>query len=925
MKKNLFKKSLLSLIPLAITAVPLASCANHNSVNNIGSSNQNSSGWTPPIDSGNNANTESHIGEIDKRITDDISQSVKLDVLDLSTKTGVNNYQSVSNFLNYNLDKGYNNKLITENGIRSDVYSFVDKIFKNNRGIFSIDLKDDPVIKVDQVNTRSLESDKAISLNLQLVVTNESDREQPFKLLSDSYNLQPHAKYILAISFDNQIPSYLINSINNRYFLGIRFDKVNFKLTDSNANNLGDFSLDKFTFTPDQFSYNFKKEFLYLSDESDYNDVLNNKSVADILNSKTDDDFKKDLQDEFIKTQNNYMQLVSVVNNLFKSLSDNDSLEVFLSKNTVSIITVLSQFGLINLGNNIQGLITDLLNKDKSIVQAIQDNKNALIDIVKSVVGNNQLIVSIAQNIVDSIKPELTKEEQEKVVEQIKSLFSFIGDSTNKYLFVVDLVKNMLSGQNIYDFVKEALKKNEVKDLINGLPSNIKPIVSLLSEIIEKDETSKSLIDIIFDNKDKIIVLVDSLVQNNTVKKIIDIAIKNNKNFTKENMKALITKTLYGLTNGIVNNFDKPVSNFKEFKFDKTKKEFTFEFNSIYKVNKEFRWELKPLIDLLPDDFNLQSFGLDTNEIEKKVQSAASGFINLNKDKGKEWYIFKKTDILGFFPTYIDFKVGDSLEFVNRASNQQIWLNPQRVGSKQFFGYSVPTVSGFRLNLPGGVESIFAQYKNNDNGIDFTKMFAEFLTQEHDYYQKVSVLNNNKEITDDLVYDNDLYINNVPFNWNITINKAFKEKVKSHSKRKVLDTYKVKTSDQIEVAINSYELTNKLTQEELGAELIKDYDKLFKNKQYKPFIMLDQISNFDDRTLVVPLSVKILGFFSRYENIDLKLWNYTFTVSAYLPFKTYNSNHQFTDYLKSQTGTYLKAGVKYSRFINETFYNDWIV
>ena len=130
MKKNLFKKSLLSLIPLAIAVVPLASCANNNSVNNIGSSNQNNSGWTPPIDSGNNGNTESHIGEIDKRITDDISQSMELDVLDLSTKTGVNNYQSVTNFLNYNLDKDYNNKLITENGIRSDVYSFVDKYLK---------------------------------------------------------------------------------------------------------------------------------------------------------------------------------------------------------------------------------------------------------------------------------------------------------------------------------------------------------------------------------------------------------------------------------------------------------------------------------------------------------------------------------------------------------------------------------------------------------------------------------------------------------------------------------------------------------------------------------------------------------------------------------------------------------------------------
>ena len=88
--------------------------------------------------------------------------------------------------------------------------------------------------------------------------------------------------------------------------------------------------------------------------------------------------------------------------------------------------------------------------------------------------------------------------------------------------------------------------------------------------------------------------------------------------------------------------------------------------------------------------------------------------------------------------------------------------------------------------------------------------------------------------------------------------------------------------------------------------------------------MLNQISNFDDRTLVVPLSVKS-WIISYYVNIDLELSNYAFTVSAYLPFKTYSSNHQFTDYLKSQTGMYLKAGVKYSSVVNETFYDGWIV
>lgn len=922
MKKKIFKKTFITLIPLALVAVPLASCANNtNNSNNINNSNASNGTWTPPIGSENN--NYSSIGEIDKKILDDISKPVKVDVLDLSTKTGVSNNQSINNFLNFNLDRNYNNKLITKEGIKSDVYSFVDRLFKINKKIFSINLKDEPVIDVIDKTEANNESDKIVSLNISLNILNESNKKQTFKLLSNSYELESYSQYTLSISFDKQSPSYIINSVNNRYFLGISFDNVNFKLLDKQDEILADFNLNKFSFTQDQFSFIFKKEYLYLSNESDYNDVLNNKSVTDILNSKTDDDFKKELQQEFLKNQENYMNVINVVNDLLSSISSNDSVEVFLSKNTSNIIELLSKFGVVNLNNNIRGLISDLLNKDKTVIQTINDNKDALIDIVKSVVGNNQLILGITQNIIDSVKPGLTQEEQEKVLDQIKSVFNYIGNSASKYLFVVDLVKNLLSGQNIYQFIKTALENKDFETLISNLPQNIKPIVQLLIEVLKNGGTSKGLIDIIFDNKDKFLNLIESLTKNPTIIKIIDIAIKNNSNFTKENIISIISKTLYSLTNGIVHNLDKPISNFDSFSFDKAKNEFTFKFKTIYKINKDFRWELKPLIDLLPDTFSLKDFGLNTADIEKKVESATKGWVTLNKDKGKEWYIFKKSEILGFLPSYVDFKANDSLEFTNEATKQQIWLDPQTFGSKEVFGYSIPTVSGFRFSLPGGVQSIFSQFKDNDGGIDFTKMFSEFLTQEHNFFEKISIIDNKNEISNDLIYNNDLYINNVPFDWKITINKDFKEKVKNNSEKKVIDSYKVKTNNNREITINSYELINNLSQDELGSYLINDYDNKFKGSQFKPFIMLNQISNYDNRTLTVPLKVKTLFISSI--NVDLNLTNFVFSVSAYLPFKTYTKNKNFINYLESQTGAYLKAGVSYLSLVNETFYNDWIV
>lgn len=107
--------------------------------------------------------------------------------------------------------------------------------------------------------------------------------------------------------------------------------------------------------------------------------------------------------------------------------------------------------------------------------------------------------------------------------------------------------------------------------------------------------------------------------------------------------------------------------------------------------------------------------------------------------------------------------------------------------------------------------------------------------------------------------------------------------------------------------------------------MIKDYDTVFKNSQYKPFIMLNQISDFTDQTTIIPLSVKILIGIATKFNINVNVTNFTFMVSSYLPFKTYNNKKEFVDYLYSQTGSYLKAGISYSTLVNETFYNDWIV
>lgn len=921
MKKRIFKKLAIGLLPISLVIVPLASCSNNNTLN-TGQNGSNNNDWNPNI--GGSINDNRYNGTIDNKIIEFISKPVHVDIVDTRDKTTYDKLESISYFLNYNIDNNYIN-LVSEEGIKGDLYSFINSIFRDNKRAFSLKLNDEPTIKVSDVKTKSKEIKKQVSLSLSIDVINEENKNQTFKLLSNTYELISNSKYTLKISFENQIPSFSINSVNNRYFLGLKFNNVNFIFKDQKDKELGNFTLNNFTFTSNQFSYNFKKEFLYLTTDSDYKDVLSNKTVNDILKSKTDEQFKQELQQQFLNNQNQYKNVLVMINNLFKSISEKDSLESFISKNASGVLTLLSKFNVVNLSDNINKLITDLLNKDKSVVQVIQEDKQYILELIKDLVGNNQLILSVAENILDLVKPNLPEQEQKNIVDQINSLIGLIGNSNDKYLFVVDLVKSLLSGQNIYDFVKTALTKPDVKELINKLPENIKPLVNLLVKIIESGELSNNLINVIFKHKDELIKILNTLIPNETIKKVIDVLITKNTNFTEDNLNAIFSKVFYSLTQGLLNNFDNGKSEFKNFKFDKEKNEFTFDFSTTYQITKEFKWELKPIVDLLPNKLNLKDFGLNTNEIEKKVKEVGKGLLNLNNDKGKEWYIFDKKDIFGFIPPHIDFTIGDSIVFTNTAKDQQIWLNPQNIGSKDFFGYSVPTVSGFRLNLPGGVKSIVSQYKSTDNYFGFTKLFIEFLTQQHNFYQNVSVIDNKNEITDGLVYNNDLYINNIPYDWKITLNKEFKNKVKTNSKKDVLTEYKVKTSNNVEVVLNSYNLTNNLTQEQLGEELIKDYDTVFKNSQYKPFIMLNQISDFTDQTTIIPLSVKILIGIATKFNINVNVTNFTFMVSSYLPFKTYNNKKEFVDYLYSQTGSYLKAGISYSTLVNETFYNDWIV
>ena len=102
------------------------------------------------------------------------------------------------------------------------------------------------------------------------------------------------------------------------------------------------------------------------------------------------------------------MASLKATGNVFLSLSKNITLQEFLQDSRTSIAYLLTQLKVIP--SEPQGLFTDLLKNDKTVVQVIQANRAIIEKFALPIFGNDPLFSGLITNILDKIKPNMTEE-----------------------------------------------------------------------------------------------------------------------------------------------------------------------------------------------------------------------------------------------------------------------------------------------------------------------------------------------------------------------------------------------------------------------------------------------------------------------------------------------------------------------------------
>lgn len=334
-RRNKFLKFFSACFAVSLVSVPLASCFSNNldSRPDYGNGNDGDSGNGNDGDSGNGSSNIISKSYVEPEIKDSVNTTGDLKVIDVNNNSGSEVYRSINEFLTTSFNQEeYKNKLSKEMLLK-DVYSYIYKYYLSNRGIFSFYYNKDTIVNMNSDDQNNITFDLSISLK---ILNNRYDK-QVFSFEDKSVELDGHDYLILDINITNQQPKFIINTNNNRYFLGISFDDVKFNLTKSGfyipelskpeqqtvknseenqTPNDGkiEFTYNNFSFTKNSFSKIFLTEFIYLTDALDYKGALEHEQVKAYYDSLTEQEIKDSIENGFISNQDLYLEILKTAN-----------------------------------------------------------------------------------------------------------------------------------------------------------------------------------------------------------------------------------------------------------------------------------------------------------------------------------------------------------------------------------------------------------------------------------------------------------------------------------------------------------------------------------------------------------------------------------------------------------------------------------
>lgn len=736
----------------------------------------------------------------------------------------LNKVQNKNEFLNKTFSIRTYEQFVNKKNLRKDLMFYLNSLWKSNGKQFAMTFVTEPTISVASDYTRN------VNLNVQIKLTNLLPSTSSFNFDNYSLEIAPNSFAYFELRVDNSPFKLTINSFNNRFFLGVKFDSIIVNCYDKQSRKIKSYKLKDFTFTPKNFSYIFLSEFSGLTNQLNYRQLYDDDNFDFYRSKLTNKEIANNISLYAYEQQNLIMASLRAADKVFESISRNPKLDIFLNDTGSSISYLLTQLKIIPA--ELQGLVTDLISNDKTVIQVIQDNRNTIEKFALSILGNDPFFSGLITSVLDKIKPNMTPEEREEFfsllevipgdLSFIKSILGKIFDSGKTFDIIVDLLLN---------------SSDEIKDLIKGVPF-VSEILDFLKNTFIKFNGNPEVLSVFAQDKESIIKLLKTFLSSSgmalpqTFWFYFDQLFTNNSNFNVDKLKYLFQTTFVGFTRYFLTSITTSGNFVKNVEYNYEKNTVSFKYKFVWTLTKDYVWSILPLKNILPSYIGIQGFPF-------KIPT--------------KWV----TDVLF---DYIRFTKNDRVVFTYEAINQPLWAKPKLVDGMYYFGYTIPHKLKVWLDWPGGYNSIAGQFHwfiGQWNAASDITYYA--LSQQHEVLQTMSFYDKNKVLGDSQYYGDDVYMDKLQFKWN-PITNDLKWATRSSLARETLRRYDVYTADLTNRHQYIWSTSLKIAENKLD-DLVNKYvwvnDNVKNDPRLQPIVYLHPIVDLRLRYL----STQILSVF----------------------------------------------------------------
>lgn len=791
-----------------------------------------------------------------------------------------------------------------------DIYSYLYWLYLSNKSYFSFYFNKTPSITINE--------NEKVSVSVSLKIINENHKPENLVINNNSYELNENEYIFLNINIKDLKPNLTINKYNNRFFLGLQFPSVDFLISKNNDVNVKEedkqkddkIVLNNFSFTFGTYSNIFLTEYENVISTLDYNSAIKDSQVIDNYNKLTNDTLGKEISEQINNVQNHIQKIVTLISNIVDSISKDETVAQFVESSSNSIVDLLIEAKVLPDNKVLIDAIKKLLNTKEPILDIIGNNKQLVVSVITQFIGNDFFVDNLISAFVNKIKPSMSNEEKSDLKKQFQDLIKTLGIKNIEYLNTI--IDSLFNGDSIDKLLKTILKDQTVINMISKVVGEkYKGIIELIQKVFADQNNSKPVLQIIIENKESITTILSTLINDQTLSGILKVLITKNTNLSYDNAKKIFVTTIKPIADLFLKDTTRKGEQTK-IEYKKETKTLTYSYKYTYTFNKDLDIDLATLKNIVPDTIDLQKMGINTKEIEDMVANNKSNFnkyIILNTNLGKEWYKFKKIDIIKQLPDKVTIKKNDKLVFDYNVTNQNLWLNPTKIDDdKWVFGYQIPYVADIYLDAPGLFKSISDSFNNktlNSSGASIwsnvASKYVQMLAKVYNFTGMLYI-SENQNILKDFDYSDRLYMKDYTFSFSEKkISKENFDKAVNSFKNTDAGSYNDLTS---KITRYKTEVTN---QNNLNKILIKDYSNLNLVKQNLLFtysqmttIKPEKDSNNQDINALhfwLPLNVRQGALWYSDEVLDLYI-NVNinnFASTSFLPFKILDENNNWVN------------------------------